>query len=514
MAISLTGFLLLNLLTAARYPFVWIDEVMYSDPAVNLYLGNGFTSSAWYAQPANEFWAGNVPLHSMLLYLWIKIFGFSITAVRSINFVYLAASALLLWRACLRMNLVASSRLRLALLVLMAGGYSMIFSYRSGRPDCLALLLICGAIYVYSRECWRQRIFGGMALGWLMPWAGLQLLPLLAVGGILLWLYLGRAVVRELLATAAGAALGGVSLYWFYVSHGVWQRFLASVRQHTTIGFFGWLARGELRHSNLVPKDFSFMVLFVLAMALMVYQIMNSPPFSSSQPSPQGKGRTFGWLSSIDSACGVRDGRGSPLSFGIIYSLVLTVALIFSGKFPTYYGWMTYVPLCLCLCMTLGKIELTERLRWMCGIFLAAAVVIGAGLHGITALADWRDRDYANVEQLIRGNVSGTDWFYGEFTTYYAAKKTAARVFMPLYLPAFSESEKQRLTVLALAPRDFDMVTRIIGGNWVPTGKGFTPARKGFWADKRDMGFLSNMNYELKIYRRKEDQLKMGAAKE
>src|SRR5215471_14715245 len=77
-------FLLFNLATASRYPFVWTDEVMYADPAVNLYLGHGFTSTAWYAQPSNEFWAGNVPLHSTLLFLWLKIFGFSITTIRSL----------------------------------------------------------------------------------------------------------------------------------------------------------------------------------------------------------------------------------------------------------------------------------------------------------------------------------------------------------------------------------------------------------------------------------------------
>src|SRR5580658_8324525 len=105
----------MNLLTGVRYPFVWIDEVMYADPAVNLYLGNGFTSSAWYVQHADEFWAGNVPLHSALLYLWLKAFGFSILSVRSINYAYWMASALLLWRACLRLSLVAASLARVLL---------------------------------------------------------------------------------------------------------------------------------------------------------------------------------------------------------------------------------------------------------------------------------------------------------------------------------------------------------------------------------------------------------------
>ena len=30
------------------------------------------------------------------------------------------------------------------------------------------------------------------------------------------------------------------------------------------------------------------------------------------------------------------------------------------GKFPTYYGWMTYIPLCLCVCM-----EIERRYRAM-----------------------------------------------------------------------------------------------------------------------------------------------------
>ncbi|MDB6023711.1 MAG: hypothetical protein JWQ04_3568 [Pedosphaera sp.] len=484
------GFLALNLLTGTRYPFVWIDEVMYSDPAVNLYLGHGFTSSAWYVQHANEFWAGNVPLHSFLLYLWMKLFGFSILAVRSINYVYLVAAALLFWRACIRLNLVTTSWARLLLLGLIMTGYSMVFAYRSGRPDCLALLLVCAVIYVHSRACWRQRIFGTMALGALMPWAGLQLLPLLAVGGCLLFLYLGRKILPAVLATWTGVALGGAALAWFYVSHGVLDRFLLSIRQHTTVGFFGWLGRGELRHSNLVPKDFSFMVMFALAVIMAVRALWRNQHKETGTGDSQSKHTSCaGFLK-------------SPLSFGLVYSLTLTVALILSGKFPTYYGWMTYVPLCLCVCMALSHSPPGGIWRWICGAFLAGAMGISLALNGVTAAADWSDRDYSNVEKLLRENVNASDWLYGEHAAYYAAKRTAARTFMPLYLSAFLPEEKQRLTVLIITPKDFDEVTNVIGGNWISTGKKFTPERNGFWASRRNMGFLSMRNYELEVYRR------------
>lgn len=471
----LAGFLLFNLLTGTRYPFVWIDEVMYSDPAVNLYLGHGFTSSAWYVQHPNEFWAGNVPLHAVLLFLWLKIFGFSILAVRSINYVYMIAAALLLWRACIRLKLIVTSRARLLLLGLMLAGYSMVFAYRSGRPDCLTILLICGAIYIHSRECWRQRILGGASLAALIPWAGLQVLPLMAVGGVLLILYLGRKIVPAVLANWAGVALGLGTLYWFYSSHGVWNQFLLSIRQHTTIGFFGWLSRGELRHSNLVPKDFSFMIIFLLAVLMFFYQLSRRKDFAEL--------------------------KKSPLSFGLVYSIVLTVALIGSGKFPTYYGWMTYVPLALCICMELSKAP-DGMWRWACGIFLPAAMGISIVLHGVTAMDDWRDRDYANVEKLISQNVNEHDWVYGDFSIYYAAKQRAAGIYTPLYINEFLPEEKERLTVLAIASEEFQTVTNIIGGNWISTGQKFIPERAGFWSSRHNMGFLSTQNYELEIYRR------------
>src|SRR5688572_1207108 len=78
---------LLSFLSLGWYP-VFIDEPGYSDPSASLLLGQGFTSGAWYAQGYEGFWAGNVPLHQACLYLWMKVFGFSLVAVRSINILY------------------------------------------------------------------------------------------------------------------------------------------------------------------------------------------------------------------------------------------------------------------------------------------------------------------------------------------------------------------------------------------------------------------------------------------
>lgn len=47
-------FLLINLITVDRFTTVWLDEVMFTDPAINLYFGNGFTSTAWFIQTKEE----------------------------------------------------------------------------------------------------------------------------------------------------------------------------------------------------------------------------------------------------------------------------------------------------------------------------------------------------------------------------------------------------------------------------------------------------------------------------
>ena len=75
------------------------DNPGYVDPSVNYVTGHGFTSTCWYAQSGAAFWAGNVPLYQFLLIPWFKIFGVSYSAVLWLNFLYVAAGSLLIWRA-------------------------------------------------------------------------------------------------------------------------------------------------------------------------------------------------------------------------------------------------------------------------------------------------------------------------------------------------------------------------------------------------------------------------------
>ncbi len=466
-------FLLVNLLTATRYPFVWIDEISYADPAVNLYLGNGFTSSAWRARPFTDFWAWNVPLYPLLLYAWLQLVGFSMVAVRSMSYLYLTGGTVLLWAGIRRSGLIPTARERLLVIALIAAGYSVIFAYRSARPDCLTMLIVSGLYYAHTLKTPSRRFAGLVLFGLISPWAGLQLLPMFAVGGVLLLLYAGTKPFSSLLAIAIGALTGLVLLFVFYRSHGASEAFLESLGQQTSARLPVALSHGTFRHNNTLPKDFGFVLLSALGLTLACHQVK----------------------------AGVFKMR-SVLSFGLVYSLALSIALVLLGKFPTYYGWMTYIPLAVCICATLSKTPPSRDMQRLSHAFIVATIATGVGLHLTAALYDWRDRDYAKVERLVADSVNSSDWVYGDVSIYYAAKSRARQLFLPQYLPRFDNREKERIDVVIVAPEKLDSVFDVLGGDWV-AGEGFTPARSGFLGTTLNAGFLSLQNYRLQVYRRR-----------
>jgi hypothetical protein len=339
------------------------------------------------------------------------------------------------------------------------------------------MLIMAGMFYAHTVENPWQRTASLFALAFIAPWAGLQLLPLVAVSAVFTLLFLGRRPDGKFLTVIGGMAVGTVALASFYAAHGVLEAFLAANRRNSTIELFEALVKGHFRHCNKLPKDFSFWPLFALALLLFVVL------------------RREGSLR-----------RRSPLVFGLLYSVCLSAALVLSGHFPTYYGWMTYAPLCLCVCATLSEVPLSRPLRCASVVALGVSIALGVLLHGAAAVYNWTDRDYENVIRLVNHSVSNTDNMYGDWVTYFAAKRVARKLYLPGYLPSFLENEKRRLTVLVIAPRDLAMVTETVGGEWVPTGQRLVPKRRGFLGTGLNMGFLS-FDWELAVYRRAESGL-------
>ncbi|MGP0018973.1 MAG: hypothetical protein ACLPHP_10425 [Candidatus Sulfotelmatobacter sp.] len=471
LACILLVFVFINVFTADRYPFPFFDEAFYTDPAVNYLTGHGFTANV-PGENAPVFYFYSGPAHPALLIPWLKVFGISIRSVRSINFAYMAMTALLIWSAAKRTGLVLSPRWRLLLVSMLICDYSIICSYRCGRYDCLGMLVLAFACWSFSLKPGPLRITALAIAGAASPWIGLPLLPLEAVLGSTLLVFTLFQYWREIFAFYAGVVAGVLGFIEFLASHGVLQDFLRFVHSPTKkFWFVTALLQGEFLHSNTLPKDFSLPL--VLSSAVLV----------------AGAFYRKGSLR-----------LRSPLVYGLMFVPVLGLTMVVASHFPTYYGWMVYGPLAVCVCGSLDLNMPTGVRRLAVGLCFVASMV-GVGLHVLACARDWEDRDYSRVSRFVTSNIRSDDRVYIDPQVYYPAKLTGAAVLFWDPGSRISSAQKSGLTACIIGPERLGLLKEF-GGTWDNTGEEIIPAHTGLFGSDLRWGFLSLPNYRLSVYRR------------
>ena len=435
---------------------------MFTDPAANLYFGNGFTSSAWSVQTRNEFWAGNAPLYSILLYYWMQLFGFSIVAVRSLNNVLMTVSALMLWVAVIKLNLVTATWSRVALIALLFSGYGTSWCARSGRYDALGITLFAASILIYSIPLTWLRCVLLTCIGMFLPMAGLNLLPYAVIFCSLLFIYLGKPILKECFCVAIGIIIGILFLYILFSTNGVWNDFVASAR-----GLGGHPGLPNFKNSS---KDISFLILLFLSLGL----------FLSEKKHEIIRFR-------------------SPLSFGLTSGFTIPMAMLVLGRYPTNYSWMAYIPLSICVCSAISKFNPSNWKRFVIIGVLSLACFFGLPFWLTWSIYGGADLDYKQVEALVERNVKENDWVYSNSSTFYAMKSRSNPVFFEAYSFNKSTEEKNKISLLILNPNDYEKESRKVGGKWYPSGDGIKPKQPGFLGLKSSI-ILSK--YNLQVYRR------------
>lgn len=445
-----TGFCMLaclflagNALTGSRCPIVHMDEVSYSDPAIRWVMGQGFTSSAWPGQVREDFWAGNVPLHSLLLVPWILCLGISPLAVRSLNYLLYLLAILCLWRGTIRLGWVDNHRIRLGMVWTMLCGYGVAFSYRSARPDGITILLSCLCFLSFSvkRDVWRWVSL--CLIGSLLPWAGLQLLPYVVLVMAWVLVFMGRSRWVDVVSVLKGVLLGSLALIIFYHGFGQWEDFVAStLGQHSFAADrgkgVGWL---RIRYLFGGLKDPSLILLLAGSLGLWIHV----------------------WRRGL---IRVRD----PFHFSMALCLTVPPALFLLGKFPIYYGWMVYLPLCVgwfsLLCSSRWD-RLSRPLRRGILCLLALACLPGFPMVTIwTLLFRWQLRDHLRVERFVERYVDPEDWVYCDWAGYYAVRTRAEEVILPRYLKTIRPEEARKVSLLFVEPVHGRHVMEALGGDW------------------------------------------------
>lgn len=463
------AFLAVCLATCSRFPIVWVDEVYFTEPAVNANLGLGFTSYANAVQPHGRYWAGNTPLYSMLLAGWLKVFGIGLVQVRSFGYMLAALAVVVLWWAAVRLALIGSARMRLAFVLTLLLAYGPGVCYRGARYDTLSILLASLTLLAASVRPARWRLAALTALGALFTLTQLALVVCAAEVGLLLLVFYRGKHFREVAAVAIGTIGGGALLYALFQAHGVWPDFVTFLRHQKEIKEGG------------TPKDPSFPLVFAAACCIAADRYRRG---------------AF---------------RGtSVLAFGLAAGILVPAGQLALGWYPTYYTWMAILPLAAGIFAEWSRAgnELSIAARTMAALALAGSCLVGMPFQVASALQFWNARDYLRVVSIVRGNVGGDDWVYCDPAAYYAVKTTAGSVFLTCYDKAdrlFTPEEKRRISIMVIPPWQLEQQRARVGGQWLPVGEPIRPPDRGLWPFRRRFGDKLVANYELQLYRRRSD---------
>ena len=490
-------FCVINFLVATRTPTVNLDEPQYCDPAANLCLGSGFTSTLW-AQNHDAFWCGNVPLYQGILFCFFKLAGFGLLQARLVNTLLTAAAALLIWAALRRSGLVKNPVNRLLCMALILSGSVSTLTFRTIRPDA-TMFFICSLVFFACtlKIPWKRYGFALLCSA-LLPFAGVPMLPYI---GMLLLLNLacyGFANLGLLVAIGLGLVGGVAGLVLFYNHFSSWHTFVEIVLPFTGIGggaqgatpsihdrIFGSGLGAENIFTSFFGNPLSFLdqkTLFDYSAALLFLAAVLLAAKC--------------WRSAT-----IRDRKF--MAFILVTVVVIPPFLHLAGHYRSMYRWMTYIPLAIALPRFL-EIHRSSggMLRWRCAALgvVCLSLVLGIPLRTAAAIPGWRERSITPLEQVAAQVAHPSDVVVCDFTTYFAlrpptkmlyAYRLAARGEFSL----IADLPTNAVSLLCLRPGDVPAVTQTLGGSWKKVDLQGVP----------EADTLARTRYAVDFYRREPD---------
>jgi hypothetical protein len=455
---------LLNLLTCGMYPSVWMDEVCFSEPAINLVRTGHFTTSVWQLEPANAFWAVNSPLYPFAISVWLRLTGFSLLAVRSFNYFLITIAALLVWTISWRFQLVKERSVRLIMVALILLGYGISFAYRCSRPDISGLISVLAlALALANQNKWR-RITLVFLCAATTAWIGVQI-SLYACCAVFLAMMAFRNVTwRDVLLVGIGTGAGFFSVVAFYKLKGVLPVFTALLHQAATEHqLFG----NKASYAASVPRRLEFSLLSYIgdfsAVPLLICIII-----------------AFCFRRSLFA-------NGKALVYLLALFFIIPVVFSFTGHFAFYYSELIFVPLVLTFSAlyseAVGAAGQPILKRLFFPVCAAASAAVGLPIR-LLLCAVFVHLTPRNVQQdIVRAHVHSDDVVFSDYASFFEAKQVAQTVFVPVYSTNFARislqgheftpEEKKEITVLIVDPQSITTMQDYFGGRWKATSEPF-----------------------------------------
>jgi len=424
----------LNVVTADRSPRPWVDEVMFADPGFNLASGEGFVTRWWRHQREEHTFVSNSPLYSLMLGGWSRVVGVSIIPVRTLNYLLMLAAVSVLALAVVRAEPRVGSVPIALMTVAMWTGYGMTFSYRSARYDVLGLLLLALAALVLTIPQRRARLVLLLLLGAYLPLAGLHLLPYAATLGLLV-LLLDRRMLADTIALGMGAVAGFVGFVSYIYSLGLFDTFKNSV-----LGLSDHMSSAGDRLQNVIDAILLDPSTLILGAAILILVAL------------PGNRHLLGWQILATAA------------FAII---VIPVVLSIAGKFPVYYSWMKFMPMCIVVCFAYEKL-IRHHVSLAPFIIIVGVVASSYGLGGRVYLSTmhWESNRSHHIDTFVGALIHSEDRVVATPLAYFAARRVTPIVYSIEYISRMDSTERESISLLLVAPSETSRATRAARGEW------------------------------------------------
>lgn len=463
LGLLLTGFLVAR---AGIDPLPWIDEVSYADPFLNAVDGRGLTSGSWAGQPYGQLWASNSPLYGLIAMPALQVFGTNAEAWRGLwSAVYVALTAIFV-RSLAGLGLV-----RNAFNVFLGGATlltapCMFFLVTCGRGidvTCIAVIVAAVAALAFLRGT--SKAVGVFMAGFLMPWAGIQLIP--AASAVLACCLIAnrRKTFSVGVLLAVGAAIGLVALFGVLAVLGVFKVFVSQTFAS------GFTSVGSVAQSLLIPNAkrlsadrfdvFQGMLHFYYAgpevVAIAIAAVVNSLT-----------ALTF-W-------------RQRPFSTWTVCCVVAGLVavpcfMVLAGRWVYYYFWMAFLPLqAAALCEPHEHAGKGRRFQPFHALMLAvvcSVCVFSSYAPAAMVRHDKMNRLGAALDGLMGRTARPDDVALVDFCVYFRYRPCVSRIYTPSYgggklLPSISAAEQEQMTLIVVQRKD---ASKIVGdkikGHWV-----------------------------------------------
>jgi hypothetical protein len=462
--VLLLGF---NIVTCDYYPTVWCDEVLFSEPAINMVKHGCFTTTVWEYNPANTFPVVNCPLYPMALVPWLAVTGTTLLAVRSLNYTLMAVSAFLVWLVSWRFGLVKTAWARLTMVALLHLGYGMSFSYRCSRPDILGMLCLLLLLFAFAIRAPRPRAILLFLLAAVSVWIGLQVALFAAFASFLAWRLLRQGTFKDLIVLALGMAAGAGSLVLFLAWHRVLPYFFTSI-----IGLIG----KSYAHTQAARAG-----------SALVRTLLGTPRNYLGDPTTLVL--VAGLLVLLVAGWGRLSAATRRLA---LYSLLLFLAIPFLfnvvGHDAFYYSYLRFVPVTLALFAAYSELATASaRVRPVLKLAFVTSVCIGA-LVGLPSrlglmLAIVKGPPRSEVRRIVSSNIVPTDVVFSDYAPFFEVKEVAGTVYDPYFSSElirrnvlgfdFTAEQKHAISVLVIRPEQEERMTRFFGGRWKAVSEPF-----------------------------------------